>query len=274
MLGSSLYAQDYQLSEDGKTLVKWLNKTTTDIDMQADDSLKEVTIIEYNAFLDCSNLVSINIGNKVKSIRGAFEGCAKLKSVTLPNGITDISDAFMGCTGLTSITIPNSVTNISGAFLRCTGLTSITIPDSVTDISRAFSGCTGLTSITIPNGVTNISGAFSGCTGLTSIKIPNNVKNIGEHTFSFCRLTTITIPKSVTEIDSFAFYMSSHLSSVIMEGSTPPEIFNEVGNIIFDFTAPIFIIYVPASSVNAYKTAKWWSKYAKKIKAQPTHKKK
>jgi hypothetical protein len=65
-----------------------------------------VTIIGYDAFLNCTSLTSMTIGN----------------------GVTSIGDAaFLSCTSLTSITIPDGVTSIgNGAFENCTKLTDIT----------------------------------------------------------------------------------------------------------------------------------------------------
>ena len=97
--------------------------------------------------------------------RSAFLYCSALTSVTIGNSVTSIEDyVFQNCYGLTSITIPNSVTSIGiGAFYGCFGLTSITIGNSVTSIgSQAFYGCRNLTSVIIGSGITSIgSNAFS-----------------------------------------------------------------------------------------------------------------
>ena len=129
---------------------------------------KAVTVIESDAFLNCTSVISI----------------------TIPNSITHIDNyAFYGCTGLTSITIPDSVISIGyEAFRDCTNLTSITIPDSVTSIgNNAFYNCYSLTSITIPNSVTSIGDrAFYNCVDLTTVTIPNSVTSIGNSAFSRC----------------------------------------------------------------------------------------
>ena len=221
-------------------------------------SVYPVTEIGDTAFLDCSGLTSVTIGNSVTSIgEDAFFYCIGLTSVTIPNSVTSISyGAFQYCSGLTSITIPNSVTSIGGsAFWDCSGLTSIvvssgntiydsrnncnaiietatntlllgcpntTIPTSVTSIGDyAFSDCIGLTSVTIPNSVTSIGeGAFVGCSGLTSVTIPNSVTSIGDHAFSYCSgLTSVTIPNSVTSIGDYAFCHCTSLTSVTIPNS-------------------------------------------------------
>ena len=179
-----------------------------------------VTSIGSYAFRGCSGLTSVTIPDSVTSIgSAAFYGCSGLTSVIIPDSVTSIGDyAFYGCSGLTSITIPDSVTSIgSYAFYGCSGLTSVIIPDSVTSIgSYAFRGCSGLTSVTIPDSVTSIgSAAFYGCSGLTSITIPDSVTSIGSSAFSGCDgLTSVTIPDSVTSIGSSAFEGCSGLTSV------------------------------------------------------------
>jgi hypothetical protein len=127
------------------------------------------------AFLDCSSVSILNIGNQVKTIPSyAFSGCSNLTTVNfnadscisignswlggdtlfttlnIGNNVKIIpDDAFNGCRRLTSVTIGNSVTIIGeGAFLNCSGITSITIPSSVDSIRiAAFLLCSGLTEI-------------------------------------------------------------------------------------------------------------------------------
>ena len=254
---------------------------------------EEAKGIANNAFENCGGLTSITIPNSVTSIGNyAFSNCTGLTSVTIPNSVTEIGIfAFNNCSSLTSVTIPNSVTSIStAAFSGCSGLTSVTIPNSVTSIGAdAFSNCTGLTSITIPNSVTSIGGSafentpwynnqpdglvYAGKVAYkykgtmpsgTSIVLKEETKGIANNAFMFCSgLTSITIPNSVTEIGDYAFSYSDSLTSVTIQATTPPTLSNKNA---FDDTnnCPI---YVPAESVDAYKTATNWSSYASRITA-------
>ena len=244
-----------------------------------------VTSIGERAFEGATKLTSVIIPNSVTKIGlKAFEGCTNLTSVTLSDNVTIIDgEAFDGCTGLTSINIPNSVTYIGAwAFNSCTGLTSVNIPESVTEIApSAFSNCSGLTSVTISNNITQLPNKlFLGCTGLTSVTIPNSVTLIGTNVFKGCTgLTSITIPSSVEVINPQAFYGCSGLTSVII-GSGIKTIYGEVfakcekleevycyaeevpamGIIgVFADSYPEYMtLYVPASSINAYKTDDQW----------------
>ena len=198
-------SDDYELSADGLTLIKWKNRSTQNLDMNRDSRLRKIT----------------SIGG------GAFSACSSLTSITIPSSVTSIGDAaFWGCSSLTSITIPSSVTSIGNvAFARCSSLTSITIPSSVTSIGNAaFMQCSSLTSVTIPSSVTSIGfEVFSFCSGLTSITIPSSVTSIGEYAFSRCSsLTSITIPSSVTSIEHATFSGCSRLTRVVFKGNKPP----------------------------------------------------
>ena len=218
-------SDDYKLSVNRRSLIKWQNTSTQNLDMNRDSQLRKITFIGNYAFSECRNLKNVHIASSVTSIgEYAFEDCSSLKSATIPSSVTSIGDkAFEGCRSLTSINIPSSVTSIGEyAFEDCSSLTSINIPSSVTSIGKAaFYRCSSLTSITIPSSVTSIGGsAFAGCSSLTSITIPSSVTSIGGSAFAGCSsLTSITIPSSVTSIGGLAFAGCSNLASVTIPSS-------------------------------------------------------
>ena len=59
---------DYELSTDGLTLIKWKNPNTKVLDMNRDTHLSKIRFIGDWAFGDCNGLTSINIPNSVTSI--------------------------------------------------------------------------------------------------------------------------------------------------------------------------------------------------------------
>ena len=157
---NQILSADYQLSEDGKTLVKWLNPKTRHIDMNADPRLREVTKIGSAAFDKQANninyqLTTIIVGDKVTEIgNSAFRMCDRLKSVELPEGITRIENGtFEGCVRLQIIEIPESVTSIGdGAFSTCVKLYTVILPERVNSLGNAaFGNCASLHSIIIRN---------------------------------------------------------------------------------------------------------------------------
>lgn len=187
--------------------------------------------------------------------------------ISFDGPVTTIGEgAFRYCDSLTIVIIPNSVTTIeSYAFADCTSLTNIIIPDSVTTIGyAAFIWCESLTSVTIPDGVTSIGNyTFEYCYSLTSVTIPDTVWKIYSAAFGDCiSLTSVTIGDGVTQINKAAFSGCTSLISVYCKATTPPFLGN---NDVFDNNASGRKIYVPAGSVNAYKSATRWSEYADAI---------
>lgn len=219
-----------------------------------------------------SGIRKVVIKEGVKNIGAqAFYYCSNLTSVTIPNTVTKIGGcAFKGCNALTTIEIPNSVTEIGGnAFENCQHLTSITIPNSVTKIGGyVFHYCFNLSSVILSNSITKIEvNTFEACTSLTSINIPNSVTSIGYKAFSGCSsLPAITIPESVTNIGGEAFGGCKSLATIICYATTPPLPSNNSKNWFTFVPTPTGTLYVPASSISAYKAADEW-KYWQNIKA-------
>ena len=228
----------------------------------------------YNA-----NFTTVTIGEGVTKIGSyAFYGCSSLASITIPESVTKIGDsAFSGCSSITSITIPESVTEIgSYAFEGCGGeltvncdipdassghgafynanFTKVTIGEGVTKIGRyAFNACYSIKSITIPESVTEIgSYAFYGCGGELTVNCNIPDASSSDHgAFYNANFTTVTIGEGVTKIGSYAFYNCSSLMSIYCYPTTPPSL----GSFVFSYIASECRIYVPAASVDAYKSS-------------------
>ena len=105
-------------------------------------------------------------------------------------------------------------------------------------------------------------GEFSICFYLMSVTIPNSVTTIKKAAFQNCRgLKTITIPERVTAIEELAFQYCLNMESIYCKAINPP-----VGGVeMFGFQTEGRKIYVPAASVEAYKSAEYWSDYADAI---------
>lgn len=128
-----------------------------------------------------------------------------------------------------------------------------------------------LTSLTIGHNVEIIEdNAFYSCVSLSSIFIPNSVKKIGANAFRSIN-ADITIGTGVTFIGSAAFAYADRPHSITILATTPPTLDTSGGSRFypFDYTNNI-PIYVPAESVNAYKSADVWRYYyASRIQAIP-----
>lgn len=239
---------------------------------------KSVVSIETLALATCNSLISIVVHeeNPIYDSRDNCNAIIETKSNTL----------IAGCN---NTTIPQSVTSIGRyAFAGCCNINTITIPEKVKYIEDyAFNYCDNLVSITIPAGVVNIGkGILSYCRKLESIIVneenpaydsrndcnaiidkesnaliagcattvfPEDVVSIGESAFAYHMITDITIPKEVTNIGNWAFDNCSKLSSITLYAETPPLL----GGGVFDFIDFSIPIYVPYTSISAYKSSIW-----------------
>lgn len=218
-------------------------------------------------FQNCSYLTSLEFeeNSQLATINQySFFNCSSLTGeLVIPDAVTVIEYvAFCTCKGLTSLHLPDGVTTIEeGAFEVC-GFTSVHIPNSVIDFgTRVFMSCKNLESVTFDDNmqIDSISGYFvTNCKKLKNIEIPDCVNAIGEGMVWNCTsLTNIEIPSNVTIIRSGAFNGCSKLSSMTCN----PESVPELGVEVFDGCPSNMRIYVPNTSVEAYKSASPWNDF-------------
>ena len=252
-------AADYELSADGKTLIKWKNNKTKKLDMQADPVLKNVTAIGNYAFEDKKKLITVVLPNNLLTIGDrAFandfftvESTMYEIKINIPNKVTHIGKEAFKYRGLSSLILPNSVVSIGEGAFSFNSLKSVVIPNSITVIPKNAFQVNAFTTVTIPNSVVTIEEEAFVVGELTSISIPNSVQVIGKSAFGNNKLVTLTIPATVKEIKENAF-RNNRLTTITFEGTTPPLKSNKDNNTIFAENR-IQHIYVPTSSVAAYK---------------------
>ena len=208
--------------------------------------------IGSRAFLNCTNLISIDFPSSLESIgKEAFSWCDSINTVVLPPRLKDFDKAFHGIIrgakrgddlhsklttvrfsegiqhigkmafyeniSLKTIEFPQSLTYIGEyAFSWCTSLTTLYLPEKLKRIGKsAFSSCYGLTTINFPEGTTNIDeAAFWGCRSLTTINLPQGLTHIGRMAFDTCSFTTIDFPEGLTHIGDEAFSMCGSLTTI------------------------------------------------------------
>lgn len=216
------------------------NDEEADIRFKNCDGNSTLTSTDYGN----RDIVYAKIGSCVTVIgENAFKGKTNLQQVMIPSTVDTIDDnAFSGCTSLVDFSVPMSVVTINdNAFRGCIQLNKIMLPNNLTNLgSYAFSGCKNFPSINIPQYITIIpTGCFYDCDGMTDIYLPENVRLIQSKAFGECG-----------GLVNFTCYATE-----------PPAIYSDT----FNGMNENLKIYVPAESVNAYKTA--WSTYANNIVA-------
>lgn len=223
---------------------------------------------------------------------------AGISEYSIPSGVKEIRDyTFAYSPSLTSVTLPNTLRVIGKGAFEGTYLESISLPESLEYIGDEAFNSSYFTSVYIPSGAELGKDVFNGnylkeFTGKYASADGRFLeKDNVIIAFAFNGLRVYTIPEGIVGIDCnlgrklciFTFpstlesinagYSSfittySDLTSIVSLATVPPAwSFSSYSKLEYleDFKA----IYVPATSVDAYKAAEGWSIYADFIKPLP-----
>ena len=240
-----------------------------------------LTTIQQRAFLSNRGFTNIKLPNSLKYIyKYAFNTCGNLKSITFGEGMRmfyhDGSSSYSGY-------------NVAQGLFSATSLESVywNAIDCCDFVKSAYSPFTtygmGLSSSTSPTDAEHAKNKIK------NVYFGNKVKHIPACIFWKCPNISneIIIPESCERIGDRAFQACTGIRKVTILAKTPPlitpETYEQNNNASFgssdgknavfrQYTTswvvmPNLTIYVPAESLNAYKTDKNWSVYANIIKA-------
>ena len=193
---------------------------------------------------------------------------------------------FLGTTGLTDATIGGYMTEVPELmFFKCSSLVNVNLSESVTLIDdMAFCNCTALKEVTIPANVSYAAYGFDGCSALEKIIVEDgtvtvdigriienkNVKELylGRNLFismstGFSPMEKLTLGKMVDRLKNSYFYGATNLREIYSENTVPPVAFEDYGMYYFaDATYENAVLYIPKGSLEAYRTADTWRKFA------------
>ena len=165
--GNTAYSSDGGILFDAakETLVKYPLGIKSK-SYKVPDSVK--TISEF-AFLDASDLTSIDLNNVTEIKEDAFSYCTGLKSITIPDDVTAL------------------VTKSDGTFAGCTSLETVKLGKNMKSIGeKTFDGCTSLKKINFPKKLEVISDyAFYDCSSLKKVRLGDNITEIGASALGF-----------------------------------------------------------------------------------------
>lgn len=219
-----------------------------------------------NDYLPCSS-------DKILSqsdINGIMQTSYTLESVTIGSCVEIIGDAaFSGSSyiALGTIDIPNNVVTIGERAFQRAGLNTVNFGTGLETIGNsAFVGNYGLKSVTLPDSVISIGDSTFYDDNITTITLGNSIETIGNTAFYQCDFATITLPSTLKSIGSECFYNCAKLTSVTCLATTPPT----SGSNPFRYCTKLTSVYVPAESVDAYKSTSGWSSVSSKIQAIPS----
>lgn len=252
----------YELSSDGKTLLKWLGEESV-IDMTKDPVFNQVTEIGDEAFAYNSTFTYIKLSESVTSIgTSSFNLSTALETVILPKGLESIGEkSFRKCNQLKSIDIPTKVTTLGAfCFENCERLVEVVVPSNIKTFGRyAFADCYALERVTLEKGIKELGfSAFNYCTALTSIEVPEGITEIPDYTFAHCtNLANVTLPSTLTAIGENAFAFGDKIASVTCHAVKAPKADDGAWYGI----KPEAVLYVPSESVGAYIDNSSWSAF-------------
>lgn len=196
---------------------------------------QSVTTIGEKAFHECNALADLVLSERLTTLgKQAFDRCYALESVDLPDGVTAIDEkVFFECKGLRSVKLGNRVQSIGKeAFRRCKALTDIELPSSVITIDKE---------------------AFRECTSLGRIDLNEGLKSIGDNALRETAIQQLSLPSTISKVGKNVAEKCKSLQRIDCKAVVPPE--------LDALSSDKVQLFVPASSVEAYKNAKNWKKF-------------
>ena len=163
----------------------------------------------------------------------------------------------------TSVTFEDVTEVYNASFIYNTKIQSLSFPKVTKIDSNVFKGATALKSISAPK-AEYLGGNCFDNTAITSVEFESLTK-ISGYGFASCpQLTSIVLGDKFAEASLVAICNNCpQLKTVTVKATTPPK----VDSTVFSGCPALEHIYVPEGSIDAYKAAKGWSKYADKISA-------
>ena len=209
-------------------------------------------------WLKGSDFTKITIGNIITKIgSNKFKDGSTITEVSIPDSVTSIGqDAFNGCSSLSKVCYNGDLSSWCKIVFSNSAANPLAVGGAL---------CVGgniVEDLIIPSDITEVKFAsFRGCSSIKSVVIHDGIQTVGGHAFHDCEsLEAITIGSGVTSIGIQAFYNCKKVAAVYCKPTTPP-----TGNEKMFTLTDDSRIYVPNDSVEAYKSAEYWSGYANYI---------
>ena len=172
----------------------------------------------------------------------AFMNNKTIQTVNLPYATTVFGYAFNNCTSLTQVSLPVCSYIHLDAFQYCSSLTHIDLPMCGYINHNAFQYCSSLSQVNLPMCGHIDDNAFRNCTSLTHIDLP------------MCSFIGYWVFKDCSSLSIITIGYSSVCNLFVSNAFNNTPIASGTGS-----------IYVPASLVDAYKSADNWSYYSSRI---------
>lgn len=255
--------------------------------LQSIGELAKCTSVGEWAFHGCSSLEKVDLSMCTSVGSYAFGGCSSLLSIGNPKFTSIPNAAFSGCSSLENIDLSICTSVGSSAFSMCSKLQNVNTSICTYIGDDAFECCSSITEVDLSACKNLGTFAFSQCSKLENVIGLEKFISIPDFAFRFTALKSVTLPK-VESLGNQAFWNTS-ISKVSLPATLKSmgyQCFGNVKEYAFNGTQPAalveerspyesenhpafdgapFIIRVPESAIDAYKTADIWKNYADKI---------
>ena len=206
-----------------------------------------------------------NLNNSASFVASfAFERNQNIQTVNLPYATIVNDYAFYFCTSLSQVNLPMCSYIGDSAFYLCKSLQQVSLPVCLSISNEALARCSSLSQINIPMCSYIGYQAFMSCYSLSKISLPK-CSYINIWAFQDCSsLSQISLP--VCSIIGYnEFDGCSSLSIMTIGYSGVCNLKNSEAFNATQITSSTGSIYVPASLVDSYKSAKNWSYFSTQI---------
>lgn len=195
--------------------------------------------IAHGAFTDCENLKDLYVADSVSSVISYITDCCPLEKVYIGKTLCE-----------RNLSYGNPITSDGKLIIsKSSGPSDITPFIMNVEWDENFSD-------TILEGYMFYGGGF------THIELPNSIETLETYAiYGNVKLKEIVLDSNIKSIEWGCFYKCKNLEKITINTITPPTMESNS----FNNTNSTFKIYVPANSLNAYKTATNWSAYASRI---------
>lgn len=226
-----------------------------------------IDTIDAYSFRETYRLGFCVIPRRVTSLPSSVFGYSGVSLVAFPATLTSIRTyAFQYARSLRRATLPAHLSSIGEhCFWYCSSLKEVYLGNEVATIGLNAFDETNIKDLALPESAVNLGNyMLRAVRALRRLRLPTTLSAIGTGFVSGCySLQKIEIPASVENIGASAFSTTYSLAIITVLATTPPTLGSNA------FYSDIQKIYVPAESVEAYKSATNWANYAEKIEAIP-----
>ena len=241
----------------------WDQKDITEKSYEIINLDNSASFVASSAFMNNTTIKTVNLPYATKVYDFAFYACGLLSQVNLPMCSILYSYAFGYCYSLTQVSLPVCSIISDYAFQNCSLLTQVSLPMCSIISQAAFRSCR-LTQANLPMCSYIDLNGFQYCYSLSQVSLPV-CSYIGDNAFNYCSpLSQVSLPVC-SIIKGYAFKYCSSLSIITIGYSS---VCNLINSMTFDhtqITSSTGSIYVPASLVDSYKSAKNWSYFSTQI---------